>query len=71
MFFNHIGNPTGIAPLEKITGLREVSEVGSKSHEGPGLRFIMVSVSDLISETLGFSSLPFFFPCHNSAELGE
>lgn len=47
----------GYCSVEKTTGLRELSE-GVQSH---GRRFILVSVSDLISGTLSFSSLPVFF----------
>lgn len=50
--------------VANVTGLRELSEVDSKSwaHISPGMSFILVSVSGLISETLGFSSIPVFFP---------
>ena len=62
--FNHIGNPTGIAPYREDHWVKGGVKVGSKSwaYVGPGQRFIMVTVSDLISETLSFSSIPFFFP---------
>lgn len=52
---------TGIAFFREDQWFKRV---GSKSwaHITPGLRFILVSVSDLISETLSFSSVPVSFP---------
>lgn len=60
--FNHVGNPTGIASCGKDPWIKEVSEVGSKSWApvGSGQRFIMVTVSNVISKTFSFSSIPLF-----------
>lgn len=62
--FNHTGNPSGIASYREDHLVKGGVRSGFKVMGtcGSGQRFIMVSVSSVISKTFSFSSIPLFFP---------